>query len=75
MNEEFVIDIWSLLKPYLDKKQVELAAEKFVDTIIDYGMDDTQLQEILGADKDLDSAITYYLEMDEVDIDEEDWDE
>ena len=75
MNEEFVIDIWSLLKPYLDKKQVELAAEKFVDTIIDYGMDDTQLQEILGVDKDLDNAITYYLEMDEIDHDEEDWDE
>jgi hypothetical protein len=75
MNEEFVIDIWSLLKAYLDKKQVELAAEKFVDTIIDYGMDDTQLQEILGVDKDLDNAITYYLEMDEIDPDEEDWDE
>jgi hypothetical protein len=66
MNEEFVIDIWSLLKAYLDKKQV---------TIIDYGMDDTQLQEILGVDKDLDNAITYYLEMDEIDPDEEDWDE
>jgi len=75
MNEEFVADIWTLLKPFLDKKQVELAAEKYVDTLIDYGMDDTQLQDILGIDKDLDHAITYYLEMDEVDIDEEDWDE
>jgi hypothetical protein len=75
MNEELVADIWTLLKPFLDKKQVELAAEKYVDTLIDYGMDDTQLQDILGIDKDLDYAITYYLEMDEVDIDEEDWDE
>ena len=75
MNEEFVADIWTLFKPYFDKKHVEIAAEKFVDVIIDYGIDDTQLQDMLGTDKDLDAAITYYLEMDNVDLDEEDWDE
>lgn len=74
MNEEFVADLWTLFKPYFDKKNVEIAAEKFVDVIIDYGITDTQLHEMLGTDKDLDIAITYYLEMDEADIDADDWD-
>jgi hypothetical protein len=76
MNEEFVADIWTLFKPYFDKKHIEMAAEKFVDVIIDYGLDDTQLQDMLGTDKHLDAAIQYYLEMDEVDPDAYDeWDD
>tara|TARA_B100000902_G_scaffold335555_1_gene335327 strand:- start:7780 stop:8010 length:231 start_codon:yes stop_codon:yes gene_type:complete len=76
MDEEFVADIWMLFKEYLDKKHIELAAEKYVDTLIDYGLADDQLQEMLGHDKHLDYAIQYYLEMDHQDIDEEEeWDE
>jgi|TARA_B100000035_G_scaffold76558_1_gene63788 hypothetical protein len=76
MDEEFVADIWMLFKEYLDKKHIELAAEKYVDTLIDYGLADDQLQEMLGHDKHLDYAIQYYLEMDHHDIDDEDeWDE
>ena len=48
MNEDFVADIWMLFKEYLDKKHIELAAEKYVDTLIDYGLADDQLQEMLG---------------------------
>ena len=73
MDEEFVADIWMLFKEYLDKKHIELAAEKYVDTLIDYGLADDQLQEMLGHDKHLDYAIQYYLEMDNEYIDE--WDE
>ena len=76
MNEEFVADIWMLFKEYLDKKHIELAAEKYVDTLIDYGLADDQLQEMLGTDKHLDYAIQYYLEMDHQDIDDyNEWDE
>ena len=76
MNEEFVADIWTLFKSYFDKKHIELAAEKYVDVIIDYGIDDTQLKEMLGTDKYLDAAIQYYLEMDGNDVDDYDeWDD
>jgi len=76
MDEEFVADIWMLFKEYLDKKHIELAAEKYVDTLIDYGLADDQLQVMLGNEKHLDYAIQYYLEMDHSDIDdEEEWDE
>ena len=73
MNEEFVADLWELFKEYLDKKHIEIAAEKYVDTLIDYGMDDIQLQGMLGVDKTLDAAIQYYLEMDQDDYEDE-WD-
>jgi len=74
MNEEFVSDLWNLFKEYLDKKHIELAAERYVDTLIDYGVSDIQLQEMLGGDKTLDAAIQYYLELDD-DNDDDEWDE
>ena len=75
MNEEQIADIWILFKEYIDKKQVELVAEKFVDHLADYGVDDQQFKEILGIDGALDEAISYYLDIDSdlyVDEDEED---
>ena len=65
--------LWELFKEYLDKKHIEMAAEKYVDTLIDYGMDDIQLKGMLGVDKTLDAAIQYYLEMDQDDYEDE-WD-
>jgi hypothetical protein len=74
MNEDLYSDVWMLFKEYLDKKNIDLAAEKYVDMLIDYGVNDIQLKEMLGAEKNLDSAIQYYLEMDKDDSDDE-WDE
>lgn len=64
MNDAQIADIWNLFKEYLDKKQVELAAEKFVDLLADYGVDDITFKELLGNDRYLDSAINYYLDLD-----------
>lgn len=76
MNDEQIVDIWNLFKPNLDKKQVEITAEKFVDLLADYGVDDIALKECLGNDKDLDNAIQYYLDLDaEFDYEDDDWDE
>jgi len=72
MNEDFMSDVWSMFKEYVDKKQIELAAEKYVDMLIDYGVDDLQLKDLLGVDKYLDAAIQYCLEIDTIDNDEED---
>jgi len=78
MNEEQIVDIWNLFKPNLDKKQVEIAAEKFVDLLADYGVDDIAFKDCLGNDRDLDNAIQYYLDLDaelEYDEDTNEWDE
>jgi hypothetical protein len=75
MDEDQIADIWNLFKNYLDKKQSELVAEKFVDLLVDYGVDDLTLKSSLGNDKLLDAAIQYYLEDDSDDDYEEEWDE
>lgn len=67
MNEQQISDIWSLFKAYTDKKQIEAVAEKFVDLLADYGVDDLQFRGALGTDAALDEAISYYLELDEED--------
>ena len=75
MNEEHISDIWTMFKEYTDKKQVDLVAEKYVDLLADYGVSDETFKEVLGTDSSLDEAIGYYLDLDSVDDDEEDWDE
>ena len=70
MNEEQIADVWMMFKEYVDKKQVDVVAEKFVDLLADYGISDETFKELLGTDSDLDHAIGYYLE---VDTDKEDW--
>ena len=73
MKETQIVEIWSLFKEYLDKKTLEMVAEKYVDLLADYGIDDFILKEAIGVDSDLDNAIGYYLELDNTDNSE--WDE
>jgi ferritin len=74
MDESQIADVWMMFKEYLDKKHVEMAAERFVDLMADYGTSDEIFQDLLGTDKDLDAAINYYLDIDFNDNDdEEDW--
>jgi hypothetical protein len=70
MTDDQIAEIWNLFKNYLDKKQIDLAAEKYVDLLADYGTDDIVLKEVLGTDRYLDSAIQYYLELDVDDDDD-----
>lgn len=65
MDEETIGDVWTLFRSYLDKKQGAVAAEKFVDLLSDYGVDDSVLRLTLGVDAILDQAINDYLEDDE----------
>ena len=72
MEESQIADIWMMFKEYLDKKHIEMAAERFVDLMADYGTSDESFKDLLGTDKDLDHAINYYLDIDE-DYDDEDY--
>jgi len=76
MNEDQIADVWMMFKEYLDKKHIEMAAERFVDLLADYGISDETFQELIGTDAQLDSAINYYLELDDEETyedEEEDW--
>ena len=62
LNESQIGDIWMLFADYIDKKQVEVAAERYIDLLADYGISDKVLQSATGVDNTLDAAIDYYLD-------------
>ncbi len=76
MTDNQISDIWLFFKEYIDKKEVELAAEQYVDLLADFGIKDKVLEGARGADAELDAAIEYYLEDDvEEDPEYEDYEE
>jgi hypothetical protein len=77
MNENQIADIWMLFKEYLDKKTIDLVAERYVDLLADNGISDKILRSAIGYDESLDEAIEYYLGEDETQDDEEEdeWDD
>ncbi len=71
LNESQIGDIWMLFSDFIEKKQVEAAAERYVDLLADYGVSDRVMQSAMGVDSVLDQAIEYYLdEEDEQDDDD-----
>jgi hypothetical protein len=77
MNESQIVDVWMVFKDSIDKKQIEIIAERYVECCADYGATDEAFTTALGSDNNLDDAISYYLDLD-VDPDDEDlneWDE
>ena len=76
MNENQIADIWLMFKEYLDKKIQDIAAERFVDLLVDNGVSDKLLESVVGHDDVLDEAIEYYLEdgVEEDDHEEDNWD-
>lgn len=64
LNDTQIADIWLVFADYLDKKQIEIVAERYVDLLADYGVSDKTLQNAQGVDSVLDNAIDYYLDED-----------
>lgn len=72
MNEEQIADIWNLFREYIDKKSIDVAAERFIDILADYGVSDETFQAVTGVDSALDDAINYYLDLN---VDNEDYED
>lgn len=70
MNEEQIAAIWLLLKEYIDESLVSEVGERYIDLLVDVGVNDNALKHSIGHDASLDEAIEYYLDDDE----ESDWD-
>lgn len=71
MEESHIIEIWHMFKEYLDKKNLDIAAERYVDLMADYGVQDEVFTSALGSDPVLDYAINYYLDLDNTDFDDD----
>ncbi len=76
MNENQIADIWMLFKEYLDKKTIDLVAERYVDLLADHGISDKIIGAASGNDDALDDAISYYLDEESGDdeYEEDNWD-
>jgi hypothetical protein len=71
LNESQIGEVWMLFADYIEKKQIDVVAERYVELLADFGVRDRVLHNTIGTDAVLDQAITYYLDNDE-DIDEDD---
>ena len=60
----------------MDKKNIEIAAERYVDLLADYGVDDPHLRNAWVLDLTLDGAINYFPDIDAENYEEDDpWDD
>ena len=64
LDSNKVIELWQFFKEYLDQKQIEVIAEKYVDLLADYGVPDEELQDAIGHDDTLYHQINYFLDVD-----------
>jgi hypothetical protein len=62
LNETQIADVWLMFADYIDKKQAEVAAERFIELLADFGATDRTFLGTMGIDPTLDQAINYYLE-------------
>lgn len=70
LNDAQIGEVWLLFADYVDKKQLDIVAERYVELLADYGVRDRVLQSATGVDSTLDQAIVYYL--DDADDEEDD---
>jgi hypothetical protein len=72
MNEQLIIDFWDLFKEYVPPKNLETAANHFVDFLVDQDVEMEVIEGLQGADTHLDEAIKSLLrEVNEFDDEEE----
>jgi hypothetical protein len=71
LNETQIGEVWLLFSDYLDKKQIDVVAERYIELLVDQGVNDRTLQNATGVDQVLDHAIAYYLEDDQEEDQEE----
>jgi hypothetical protein len=72
MDEDQIVGFWTLFKEYIDKKAIEIAAERYIDLLADHGVGDDILTNSLGTDGTLDDAINYFLDVEEENYEQDD---
>ena len=75
LNETQIGDIWLLFADFIDKKNHESVAERYVDLLADHGVSDRVLQAATGVDATLDSAIDYYMDDEDEEGEDDDYKE
>jgi hypothetical protein len=77
MKEDLIADIWNVMCEHIPEKHKKDVAADFVNTLMDYGIKESILDNLLGIDPYLDQAIEYsldgesYEEEDDIDYSED----
>jgi hypothetical protein len=72
MKEDLIADIWTLVIEHIPEKHRKDLAADFVNTLLDYGIKESVLQGLQGVDGYLDDAISYAIDGEEIE-DEDDY--
>jgi hypothetical protein len=72
MKEDLIADIWTLVIEHIPEKHRKDLAADFVNTLLDYGIKETVLKDLIGVDGYLDDAINYAIDGEEIE-DEDDY--
>jgi hypothetical protein len=59
MKEDLIADLWNVIIEYIPEKQKKDAAADFVNSLLDHGIKESVLDNLLGIDPYLDQAIDY----------------
>jgi hypothetical protein len=71
MKEDLIADIWTLVIEHIPEKHRKDLAADFVNTLLDYGIKESMLKDLIGVDGYLDDAIDYATDGEEIE-DEDD---
>jgi hypothetical protein len=71
MKEDLIADIWTLVIEHIPEKHRKDLAADFVNTLLDYGIKESILKDLMGVDSYLDDAIDYAIDGEEIEDDED----
>ncbi len=69
MSLDFITEVWDALRVHFDINERRDAADTLVNLLIDSGCDADDIKSSFKGDKDINSALQYYLEQHETDED------
>lgn len=74
MDLDLVQEAWQELKKYINTMDRSDAAEGLVSVLVENGVDAQEIQSIFGSDADVRSALSMYLDTQDLDHDDDDYD-
>ena len=75
MKDDLIADIWHVVIEHIPEKHRQDVASDFVNTLLDHGIKESVLEELLGVDPHLDEAIEYSIDGEDIEDYEEEEDE
>jgi hypothetical protein len=71
MKDDLIADLWTLVVEHIAEKHRKDVAADFINTLLDYGVKESVLENLQGVDPYLDDAIQYATDGEEIDSDDD----